>query len=122
MLLRFQKAVRGNYGTGTQDFSMHLRFLTIRRRNPLKKQQVVTKHGKPFFSVLFAFSSEFAGICRNFHYVSNTVRICLRLIPHLRMKRITPFFPLSLQTPIGSRESVTSAGIAGLTRSVQCEC
>jgi|HubBroStandDraft_1064217.scaffolds.fasta_scaffold10011_2 hypothetical protein len=31
MLLRFQKAaVRGNYGTGNQAFSMRLRFLTIR--------------------------------------------------------------------------------------------
>ena len=31
MLLRFQKAaVRGNYETGNQAFSMHLRFLTIR--------------------------------------------------------------------------------------------
>ena len=30
MLLRFQKVARGNYGTGNQAFSMHLRFLTIR--------------------------------------------------------------------------------------------
>jgi hypothetical protein len=30
MLLRFQKAVRENYETVNQAFSMHLRFLTIR--------------------------------------------------------------------------------------------
>jgi hypothetical protein len=30
MLLRFQKAIGGNYETGNQAFSMHLRFLTIR--------------------------------------------------------------------------------------------
>jgi hypothetical protein len=30
MLLSFQKAMRGNYETGNQAFSMHLRFLTIR--------------------------------------------------------------------------------------------
>jgi hypothetical protein len=36
MFLRFQKAaVRGNYGTGNQAFSMHLRFLTIRVFNIL---------------------------------------------------------------------------------------
>src|SRR5664279_2799422 len=35
MLLRFQKAaVRGNYETGNQAFSMRLRFLTIRGRSP----------------------------------------------------------------------------------------
>jgi hypothetical protein len=33
MLLRFQKVARGNYGTGNQAFSMHLRFLTIRRES-----------------------------------------------------------------------------------------
>jgi hypothetical protein len=34
MLLRFQKAaVRGNYATGNQAFSMRLRFLTIRLLN-----------------------------------------------------------------------------------------
>jgi hypothetical protein len=36
MLLRFQKAgVGGNYETGNQAFSMHLRFLTIRGRGNL---------------------------------------------------------------------------------------
>jgi hypothetical protein len=41
MLLRFQKAaMRGNYETGNQAFSMRLRFLTIRAKaagkSPLK--------------------------------------------------------------------------------------
>src|SRR5437773_10233972 len=40
-------------------------------------QQVVIKHSNPFFFVLFAFSSEFTAICRNFHYVFTTVRIWL---------------------------------------------
>jgi hypothetical protein len=39
MLLRFQKAaVRGNYETGNQAFSMHLRFLTI--RHPFEKTEL----------------------------------------------------------------------------------
>jgi hypothetical protein len=34
-----------------------------------KKQQVVTKPSKPFFSFLFALLSQFAKIRLNFHYV-----------------------------------------------------
>src|SRR4029077_14025535 len=42
MLLRFQKAaVRGNYETGNQAFSMHLRFLTIRgTRTPVTSRLI----------------------------------------------------------------------------------
>ena len=40
MLLRFQKpAVRGNYETGNQAVSMHLRFLTTREGQLLSQEQ-----------------------------------------------------------------------------------
>ena len=52
MLLRFQKAaVQGNYETGNQAFSMHLRFLTIRHlprvrraRNSYAHTNMLTSH------------------------------------------------------------------------------
>jgi hypothetical protein len=34
-----------------------------------KKRQVVTKRSKLFFSFLFAFVSQFTGICRDLYYV-----------------------------------------------------
>jgi len=39
-----------------------------------KKQQLVAKPSKRFFSFLFALLSQFARICRNFHYVFITVQ------------------------------------------------
>ena len=39
-----------------------------------KKQQLVAKPSKPFFSFLFALLSQFTRICRNFHYVFITVQ------------------------------------------------
>jgi hypothetical protein len=42
---------------------------------PAKKQQVVTKPSKPFFSFLFASFSQFAEICRDLYYVFTTVAL-----------------------------------------------
>jgi len=50
MLLRFQKAtVQGNYETGNQALSMHLRFLTIRDFKFLS-----TRHYRPSLPVIMA--------------------------------------------------------------------
>src|SRR6266699_2741656 len=45
------------------------------RRNPLKSSKLWQNTASRFFFFLFAFSSEFTGIFRNFHYVFTTVRI-----------------------------------------------
>jgi len=39
---------------------------------PAKKQQLVAKLGKPFFSFLFAFPLQFAEICGDLYYVFTT--------------------------------------------------
>src|SRR5271166_2880177 len=53
MLLRFQKAaVRGNYETGNQAFSMHLRFLTIRGRRSWRSSFLGDPGSKFFYEKL----------------------------------------------------------------------